>query len=99
LHRGIDWLLSGPDPQPADIRSQLLHQSLTKTRTLVIAVMAQPLTAAVAAAMTAAPWAYAWLLAEIVIGAIRLCLMNALVKAEASGRPRQAAPGILGVRP
>jgi len=86
LHGCIDWLVSGPNPQPADIQNQLLLQSLTKARTLVIAITASFLLATVAAVMTAAPWAYAWVLAEFLIGAIRLCLMNALVKAEAAGR-------------
>jgi diguanylate cyclase (GGDEF)-like protein len=81
-----DWLVAGPHAQPADIQNQLLHQSLTKTKTLVVSVVASSLTASVAAIMTAAPWAYAWLLAELVLGGIRLSLMNALVRAEASGR-------------
>ena len=86
LHGCVDWLVSGPAPQSPDIQSQLLHQSLTKARTLVIAIIANFSVAAVAAAMTKAPWAYACVLAEIVIGAVRVCLMNALVKAEASGQ-------------
>jgi diguanylate cyclase (GGDEF)-like protein len=97
LHGCIDWLISGPNPQPADIQNELLHQSLTKTRTLVIAVTASFLLAAVAAAMTGAPWAYAWVLAEFLIGAIRLYLMNALVKAEAAGQNgNTTAPIIAG---
>jgi diguanylate cyclase (GGDEF)-like protein len=84
LHACIDWLVSGPNPQPTDIENQLLHQSLTKSRTLVIAITANVLLATVAAAMTRAPWAYVWVLAELLIGAIRFCLMVALVKAEAA---------------
>ena len=98
LHGCIDWLVSGPDPQPTDIQNQLLHQSLTKTRTLVIAVTASFFLATVAAAMTAAPWAYAWVLAEFIIGTIRLCLMNALVKAEAAGQNgNTTAPVLAGL--
>jgi diguanylate cyclase len=97
-HGCFDWLASGPAPQPPDIQNQLLHHSLTKTRTLVIAIIAFCLTAAVAAAMTAAVWAFAWLLAECVIGAIRLCLMTALVRAEKSGKKgNTVAPIIAGM--
>jgi diguanylate cyclase len=95
LHNCVDWLVSGPSPQPADIKNQLLHQSLTKARTLVIAVTASVLLATVAAVMTAAPWAYAWVLAELLFGAIRLNLMNALVKAEAAGRNGNTTAPIL----
>jgi diguanylate cyclase (GGDEF)-like protein len=86
LHGGIDWLASGPHPQPTDIQNELLHQSLAKTRTLVIAITASLLLATIAAAMTAAPWAYAWVSAEFLIGSIRLYLMDGLVKAKAAGQ-------------
>ena len=95
LHSGVRWLVSGPDPQPSDIQNRLLHQSLTKTRTLAIAITGNVLVASAAAAMTAAPWAYAWLLAELVIGGLRLYLMDALVKAEASGRNGNTVAPIL----
>ena len=95
LRSCADWIVSGPDEQPSDIQNQLLHHSLTKTRTLVVAVVGSALMASVAAAITSAPWAYAWLLAELVLGSIRLWLMNTFVKAEASGRNGNSIAPIL----
>ena len=93
-----DWIVSSPDAQPADIQSQLLHQSLTKTRTLIVSVVATSLLASVAVVMTAALWAYIWLLAELVLGSIRLLSMNGFVKAEASGRAgSRCAPVFAGL--
>jgi diguanylate cyclase (GGDEF)-like protein len=91
----LDWLVAGPKPQPSDIQSQLLHHSLTKSRTLVISIMASSTTASVAVLMTAAPWAFLWLAAELVVGGIRLILMHALVKAKASGRRGNTTAPIL----
>jgi diguanylate cyclase (GGDEF)-like protein len=98
LHACVDWLVAGTDAQPPDIQSQLLHQSLAKTKTLVVAVIASSLVAAVVAAMTAAMWAYAWLLAELFIGGIRISLMNAFLRAEATGqRANSIAPIFAGL--
>jgi diguanylate cyclase (GGDEF)-like protein len=94
LHVCVDWLVGGSNAQPPDIQSQLLHQSLTKTRTLVVAVAASSLMAGVVAAMTAAPWAYAWLLAELLLGGVRLALMHAFLKAEAAGRNKNVVAPI-----
>lgn len=82
----INWIVSSPGARPADVQRVLLLQSLTKARTLVISIVASSLMAAVAAVMTAATWAYAWLLAELVVGSLRLVAMNSFVKAESSGR-------------
>src|SRR5665647_1697388 len=95
LHGCVDWLVAGLEAHPPDIQDQLLHQSLTKTKTLVVAVVASLLLASVVAAMTAAPWAYAWVLAELFFGGIRLALMHAFMKAKAAGRNRNAVAPIL----
>ena len=47
--------------------------------------MSSSLMAAIAVFVTAAPWAYLWLLAELVLGGIRIPAMRTFVKAEASG--------------
>src|SRR3981189_413456 len=85
LQGGVDWLLAGPIPQPDDIRNELLQQRTNKTKTLVVAVLASLLIASIAAALTGAAWAYAWLLAELVLGSTRIYLMKkalALAKAD-----------------
>src|SRR6266702_7020753 len=88
----VDWLLAGPRPQPDDIQNELLQQRTNKTRTLVVAVLASLLIASIAAALTGAAWAYAWVLAELVLGSTRLYLMmKALARAKAD---RRIAPNI-----
>jgi diguanylate cyclase (GGDEF)-like protein len=85
LHRGIDWLLAGP--QPDDIRNELLHQRTNKTRTLLVAIFASLLIASIAAGLTGAKWAYAWVLAELVLGGTRIYLMaSAIAKAKKARR-------------
>jgi hypothetical protein len=95
LHGLVDWLVAGTDTQPSDIQDQLLHQSLAKTKTLFVAVVASSLLATVVAVISAAPWAYAWVLAEVFFGGIRLALMHTFLKAEAAGRNRSAIAPIL----
>ena len=88
----VDWLLDGPLPQPDDIRNELLQQRTNKTKTFVVAVLASLLIASVAAALTGAAWAYAWMLAELVLGSTRIYLMmRALAQAKAD---RRIAPNI-----
>src|SRR6266702_5331007 len=83
----VDWLLAGPRPQPDDIHNELLQQRTNKTKTLVVAVLASLLIASIAAALTGAAWAYAWVLAELVLGSTRLYLMmKALSQAKADQR-------------
>jgi diguanylate cyclase (GGDEF)-like protein len=83
----VDWLLAGPLPQPDDIQNELLQQRTNKTKTLVVAVLASLLIASIAAALTGAAWAYAWVIAEIVLGSTRIYLMmTALAKAKADRR-------------
>src|SRR6266576_2169383 len=87
VHGGVDWLLAGPRPQPDDIQNELLQQRTNKTRTLVVAVLASLLIASIAAALTGAAWAYAWMLAEMVLGSTRIYLMmKALARARADRR-------------
>ncbi len=87
LQACVDWLLAGPRPQPDDIHNELLQQRTNKTRTLVVAVAASLLIASLSAALTGAPWAYAWVLAEIVLGSTRICLMmKALARAKRDRR-------------
>jgi diguanylate cyclase (GGDEF)-like protein len=75
LRACVDWLLAGPHPEPVDIRRELLHQRASKTRTLMVAIFASLLTAAIAAALTGATWAYAWVAAEMILGSVRIWLM------------------------
>jgi diguanylate cyclase (GGDEF)-like protein len=83
----VDWLLAGPRPQPDDIQNELLQQRTNKTKTLVVAVLASLLIASIAAALTGAAWAYAWMLAELVLGSTRIYLMTkALARAKADRR-------------
>jgi diguanylate cyclase (GGDEF)-like protein len=82
-----DWLLADPRSQPDDIRNELLHQRSSKTKTLVIAVLGSLLIASIAAGLTGARWAYAWVLAEMVLGSVRMSLMmNALAKSKTGQR-------------
>ena len=82
-----DWLLADPRSQHDDIRTELLHQRSSKTKTLVVAVLGSLLIASIAAGLTGAKWAYAWVLAEVVLGSIRMSLMmNALANAKAGKR-------------
>jgi diguanylate cyclase (GGDEF)-like protein len=71
----VDWLLAGPLPLPDDIHNELLQQRTNKTKTFVVAILASLLIASIAAALTGAAWAYAWVLAELVLGSTRIYLM------------------------
>jgi diguanylate cyclase (GGDEF)-like protein len=82
-----DWLLADPRSQHDDIRTDLLHQRSSKTKTLVVAVLGSLLIASIAAGLTGEKWAYGWVLAEVVLGSIRMSLMmNALANAKAGKR-------------
>jgi diguanylate cyclase (GGDEF)-like protein len=72
---GVDWLLAGSPQEPDEVRNELLQQRARKTRTLAVAIFASLLIAAIAAALTRAPWAYAWVAAELVLGSTRIHLM------------------------
>lgn len=93
--RCVDWLAGGFGALPPEIQHRLLYQSLARTKTLVVVVVASVLLATLVAMMTAAPWAYAWVLAELLFGGIRLALMRAFLKAEAAGQDRNAITPVL----
>jgi len=81
----VDWLLAGLHPEPDEVRKELLHQRASKIKTLAVAIFASLLTASIAAALTGAAWAYAWVAAELVLGSIRVYLMLAdIAKAKAA---------------
>jgi diguanylate cyclase (GGDEF)-like protein len=84
--RTVDWLISGPVAQPYDIQIQLLHHSLTKKTTLFVVIFAMSLLASVAVFITEQPWAYAWLIAEIIMGIVRIWIQIGFERAEAAGR-------------
>jgi diguanylate cyclase len=87
VRAGVDWLLAGTHPEPDDIRNELLHQRASKTKTLAVAIFASLLISTIAAVLTEAPWAYAWVAAELVLGSIRIYLMmKDIAKAKAAQR-------------
>lgn len=87
LRAGFDWLLAGTHPEPDELRNELLHQRASKTKTLAVAIFASLLTATIAAALTGATWAYAWMAAELVLGSLRVYLMlKDVAKAKAAQR-------------
>jgi diguanylate cyclase (GGDEF)-like protein len=96
LRNCADWIVYSPGAQPPEIQRMLLRQSLTKAWTLVVSVVASSLIASVAVLMTAAVWAYVWLLAELVVGSFRIASTNAFVKAETSGRTGNSLAPIFG---
>jgi diguanylate cyclase (GGDEF)-like protein len=75
LRACVDWLLAASPREPDEIRNELLHQRASKTRTLAVAIFASLLIAMIAAALTRAPWAYAWVAAELFLGSVRIYLM------------------------
>ena len=96
--RWIAWLIAGPRPQPYAIQKKLLHHSLRKKNTLIVVHLAMAVMASIAIVITGQTWAYAWLLAEVILGGIRLAIHVAFEKAEAGGRRGNAiAPIIAGL--
>jgi diguanylate cyclase (GGDEF)-like protein len=93
LNSCIDWLLAAPQAQPDEIGKELLLQRISKTKTLVVAVLGSLFLSAIAASLTGAIWAYAWLTAEVVLGGTRIyLLMNGLAKAKAGHPVKTIAP-------
>ena len=81
----VDWLLAGLHPEPDEVRKELLHQRASKIKTLAVAIFASLLTATIAAALTGASWAHAWVAAEVLLGSIRVHLMiKDIAKAKAA---------------
>jgi diguanylate cyclase len=86
----IKWLIAAPQAQPYDIQKKLLYHSMGKTNTLVAVHLSIALMASIAIMMTGQAWAYAWLLADIVLGTIRLSIHVAFKRADASGKTGHA---------
>ena len=69
-----------------------------KKKTLVVGILVTTFMALTAAAISGQGWAYAWLLAEIVLGSARLAVLNSFEKAEARGKVGDAiAPVLAGL--
>jgi diguanylate cyclase (GGDEF)-like protein len=96
--RLIAWLIAGPVPEPPEIQKKLLHHNMRKKNTLVVVHLSMAVMASIAIVITGQIWAYVWLLAEIVLGAVRVSIHVAFEKAEASGKNGNAiAPMIAGL--
>jgi diguanylate cyclase len=83
--RLIAWVIAGPRPEPPEIQKRLLHHNMRKKNTLVVTHLSMAVVACVAIVFTGQIWAYLWLLAEFVFGAIRLATHVAFEKAEGQG--------------
>jgi diguanylate cyclase (GGDEF)-like protein len=96
--RAAGWLVGGSDGQSYGIQRQLLHHSLMKKKTLVVGILVTTFMALTVVLISGRGWAYAWLLAEIVLGSIRLATLISFEKAEARGADGNAiAPVIAGL--
>jgi diguanylate cyclase (GGDEF)-like protein len=96
--RLIAWMIAGPHPQPPEIQQKLLHHNMRKKNTLVVVHLSMAVMASIAIVITGQAWAYIWLLAEIVLGAVRLSIHVAFEKVEAEGKNGDAiAPMIAGL--
>jgi diguanylate cyclase (GGDEF)-like protein len=91
----IKWVIAGPRPQSSDIQKKLLHNSMRKKNTLVVVHLSMAVMASIAIILTEQAWAYAWLLAEVALGAIRLSIHLAFERAEARGREGDAITPII----
>jgi diguanylate cyclase len=91
----ITWVIAGPRPQPPEIQKKLLHNSMRKKNTLVAVHLSMAAMASIAIVLTGQTWAYAWMLAEVTLGAIRLSIHVAFEKAEASGNKGNAVNPIV----
>jgi GGDEF domain-containing protein len=91
-------MIAGPHPQPPEIQQKLLHHNMRKKNTLVVVHLSMAVMASIAIVITGQAWAYIWLLAEIVLGAVRLSIHVAFEKVEAEGKNGDAiAPMIAGL--
>jgi diguanylate cyclase (GGDEF)-like protein len=96
--RVIAWLIAGPRPQPPEILKKLLHHNMRRKNTLIVVHLSITVMASIAIVITGQMWAYLWLLAEIILAAIRLSIHAAFEKAEADGKDGDAiAPMIAGL--
>jgi diguanylate cyclase (GGDEF)-like protein len=92
--RFIAWIIAGPRPQSCDIQKKLLHNSMKKKNTLVVVHLSMAIMASIAILLTAQTWAYVWLLAEMLLGGIRLSIHIGYEKAEARGHTGNATTPI-----
>jgi diguanylate cyclase len=88
------WIIAGPYPQTCEIQKNLLHNSMKKKNALVVVHLSMAVMASIASVMTQQIWAYVWLVAEIVLGCIRLSIQIAYEKAEAGGSTGNATAPI-----
>jgi diguanylate cyclase len=84
--RLVAWVIAGPRPEPPEIQKKLLHHNMRKKNTLVVNHLSMAAVACIAIVFTGQIWAYLWLLAEFVFGAIRLATHVAFEKAEGQGK-------------
>jgi diguanylate cyclase len=92
--RFIEWMISGRRPQPHHIQIELLRHSLNKKNTLIVLTFAMMLVAFVAVVVTGEVWAYAWLLAEPLLGYAKLGFQTKFERENASGKAGDAAAPI-----
>jgi diguanylate cyclase len=96
--RFIAWIIAGPRPQPADVQKKLLQNSMRKKNTLIVVHLSMAVMASIAIFITGQLWAYAWLLAEIVLGTIRLAIQIGFERAEArNGTGNAITPIVVGL--
>jgi len=96
--RFIAWIIAGPRPQPADVQKKLLHNSMRKKNTLIVVHLSMAVMASIAIYITGQLWAYAWLMAEIVLGTIRLAIHVAFERVEArDGNGNAITPIVVGL--
>jgi diguanylate cyclase (GGDEF)-like protein len=98
VRRAADWLVGSSEGQSHGIQRQLLRHSLMKKKTLVVGILVTTFMALTAAVISGRGWAYAWLLAEIILGGLRLAILTSFEKAEVRGKVGNAiAPVIAGL--
>ena len=85
VQRTLNWLLSGTDARSPQVQAHLLQHGQLSQTTLVILTLSTSLIAFTAIALTGAAWAFAWLLAELLIGAAKLSAQNSVEKAAHAG--------------
>src|ERR1700733_9424783 len=96
--RFLVWVTAGPRPQPGEIQKKMLRNSMRQKNTLVVVHLSMAVMASIAIVLTGQAWAYAWLIAELVLGGIRLSIHLVYEKAEASGRDGNAiVPIVVGL--
>ena len=86
LSRVVDWLTSGPRPQPEAILRRLVLHSQTKRGTLVLAIASTLLMVSTTAVSTGATWAYSWLALELLLGVARYLAVVRQERLESRGQ-------------